>query len=121
MKRASIKSISVIMITVVLFISLFSFVGLGLISQGATAPNLGQATSYAVLAGATVTSTGATTIIGNLGVSPCTTCTGLQAPCLGPHTGHVFGTINLAGAAAGAVADEHTAFLNLQGQTGCTV
>jgi len=110
-----------VVVATLLFISFFSFVGLGIVSQGATAPNLGQATSYAVLAGATMTSTGATSIIGNLGVSPGTTCTGLQAPCLGPHTGHVSGTINLAGAAAGAVADEHTAFLNLQGQTGCTV
>lgn len=45
-------------------------------ARAATRPPLGTAATYAVLAGSAVTNTGATAIIGNVGVSPGTTVTG---------------------------------------------
>ena len=58
-----------------------------------TAPSLGTAQSYAVLAGSTVTNTGASVIGGDLGLSPGTSVTGFPP-------GVVTGTIHAADAAA---------------------
>ncbi len=64
-----------------------------------TAPGLGTAASFAVLAGTTVTNTGSSVVTGDLGVHPGSTCTGFQAPCTIP-AGNVTGAIHLADAAA---------------------
>ena len=78
----------------------------------ATAPSLGTAGSFAVLAGTTVTNTGVTGIIGNLGVSPGAAVTGFPP---GVVTG---GTIHPGDAvAAQAQNDATTAYNSLAGQS----
>jgi len=81
----------------------------------ASAPNLGAAEDFAVLAGSTITCTGAGAIIGDIGVSPGTAIVLGATPCT------VTGTINPGGpVAAHAHADASTAFTNLNAAT-CTV
>jgi hypothetical protein len=64
------------------------------LSAHAGSVNLGTAGSYAVLAGSTVTNTGSSVLIGNLGVSPGCAVTGFPP-------GSVSGTINTCNAASG--------------------
>jgi hypothetical protein len=81
----------------------------------ASAPNLGTSDSFAVLAGSTITCTGAGAIIGDIGVSPGTAIVLGATPCT------VTGTINPGGpVAAHAHADAATAFTNLNAAA-CTV
>lgn len=79
-----------------------------------TAPALGAASSFVVLAGSSVTNTGATTVSADLGVSPGSAVTGFPP---GTVTG---GSIHAADALAGrAQADTTTAYNNLTSQP-CT-
>ena len=83
-----------------------------------TAPGLGTATSFAILAGSTVTNTGPTVVSGDLGVSPGTAVTGFGGPPQGTVTN---GTIHAKDAtAAQAEADLTTAYDNAAGQKPCT-
>jgi ice-binding like protein len=76
---------------------------------------LGSAASYAVLAGSTITNTGATTISGDVGLSPGTSITGLPVGQPSP------GTIHAGDAAADqAKADLGTMYGSLAGMP-CTV
>jgi len=76
----------------------------------ATAPSLGTAANFAVLAGSTVTNTGATAVGGDLGVSPGTAVTGFPP-------GTVSGTIHAGDAvAAQAQHDAAVAYNSLAGQ-----
>ena len=79
-----------------------------------TQPTIGTASNFAVLGSSTVTNTGSTYILGNLGVSPGTTITGFPP-------GIVVGTIYHAGpVAAKAHADAATAYTTLSNAK-CTV
>ncbi|MEX0683567.1 MAG: ice-binding family protein [Dehalococcoidia bacterium] len=80
-------------------------------SDAATAPGLGTAVSYSVLAGATVTNTGPSTIDGAVGVSPGSAVTGFPPGIV------TNGTIHAADAnAAQAQSDVTTAYNALAGQ-----
>jgi len=82
-------------------------------SPGWAAPILGNASPFAVFAGASVTSTGSTVITGELGVSPGTSVAGFYPP--GVVNG---GTVHLNdGLAIGAAADFLSAFTTLGGST----
>jgi type VI secretion system secreted protein VgrG len=54
----------------------------GTVLAAATAPSLGTAESFAVLAGETITNTGATTITGDVGLAPGTAVTGFTTVTL---------------------------------------
>ena len=86
------------------------------VGQAVTAPVLGTAQSFAVLAGSTVTNTGPTIVTGDLGVSPGSAVTGF------PPGTVVGGTMQVATAvAAQAQADTTTAYNSLAGQACNTV
>jgi hypothetical protein len=74
---------------------------------------LGSAAPFAVLAGSTVTNTGATTVPGDLGVSPGTAVTGFPP-------GTVIGTTHVADTAAAAgITDLTIAYNDAAGRTLC--
>lgn len=81
-------------------------------AQAATAPALGNATSFAVLGGQSVTNTGNTVIKGDLGISPGNSVTGFPPGVVTPP-----GTIHAADTQAGnAQADVTTAYNALTAQ-----
>lgn len=80
----------------------------------AVAPSLGAAGSFAVVGSSTVTNTGATTVNGNLGVSPGASVTGFPP-------GTVTGTINIANAAALAAQNAVTTAYNALAGQACDV
>ncbi|HXI39612.1 MAG TPA: ice-binding family protein [Bryobacteraceae bacterium] len=83
----------------------------GLMAAAQAPVSLGSAANFAVLAGSTVTSTGASQITGDLGVSPGTAVTGFPP-------GIVTGTMHAGGVAAAlAIADLTTAFNDAAGRT----
>src|ERR1700724_1229107 len=78
-----------------------------------TAPSLGAAQGFAVLAGSTVTNTGATTLTGSLGVSPGSAITGFPP-------GLVLGTTHRADATALAAHNSVVAAYNALAAQTCT-
>jgi hypothetical protein len=95
-------------LTVVL---LYAMLAVSLVVAAQAPVNLGSAANFAVLAGATVTNTGATQITGNLGVSPGTAVTGFPP---GIVTGTIFADDPTS---AQAIADLSTAFNDAAGRT----
>lgn len=77
--------------------------------------SLGTSQSFGVLAGSSVTNTGATTVNGNLGVSPGTSVTGFPP---GTVSG---GTIHLSDAVAIQAQSDLTTAYNAIAGTACTV
>jgi type VI secretion system secreted protein VgrG len=103
-KPTKLAAISGLMLCALLLGSAYPF-------QAQAAGLLGTAESFAVLGGATVTNTGATTVAGNLGVDPGSAVTGFP-PGLVSN-----GSIHVADAVAGqAQSDVTTAYNTLAGQ-----
>jgi Ice-binding-like len=82
-------------------------------AQAATAPSLGTAASFAVLASSTVTCLGASVITGDLGVSPGSAITGFP-PCT------VIGAVHLADAVSLQAQKDALAAYNLLAGAACT-
>jgi len=83
-------------------------------AHAATSPDLGTAAAYSVLAGSAVTNTGATTISGNVGISPGT----VKPNYMGFNTVTLGGALHDADSAAlTAQGDKNTAYTALASQT----
>ena len=106
---------------ITLLISVFALViaALPMAALASTAPGLGTAATYAVLAGTTVTNTGDSVLHGDLGVSPGTACTGFPDPCTGGGPGTVSGTIHAGDAQALQAQSDLTAAYGIAASSPC--
>src|SRR5438067_4100081 len=85
-----------------------------MLALASTAPGLGTAASYAILAGTpNVTNTGATVVSGSLGISPAASVTGFPPGTVGN------GTIQAATAAAGVAKNDLTAAYGVAAGSPC--
>lgn len=92
---------------------LLCFVGFGSSALAQTVPPLGNAESFAALAGTAITATGPAVISGNIGVSPGSAVTGFPPATV--VNGQIYtGSGSLAGPAQSSALD---AYNNLKGQT----
>ncbi len=104
-------SFATVLVTGVAFLTLAT-VGTESAMAATATVNLGTASSYAVLAGSTITNTGSSTISGDIGLSPGTSITGF------PPGIQTSGTTQIAdGAALAAQNDLTTAFNSASGRT----
>ena len=104
--------LGVLVVAILAAVPLFTSSSSPVQAASAQTVNLGTAASFAVLAGSTVTNTGYSTIVGNLGVYAGTSVTGFPP---GMVTG---GTIHKAdGVAKQAQSDNTAAYLSLKGQS----
>jgi hypothetical protein len=100
----------------------FSILVVGVNSMAAlasTAPGLGTAASYAILAGTTVTNTGSSVIAGDIGISPGSACTGFPAPCTGGGPGTLSGAIHAGDAQALQAESDLTAAYGVAASSPC--
>lgn len=82
-----------------LFVGLVALALAGFLPQSKAAINLGSAASFAVLGASTISSTGNTVLIGNLGIYPGTSITGFTSSST-PGPGIVDGMTYTAGPVA---------------------
>ena len=78
------KILAVLLVLVVLLSMTAPYLGVFARPLSATSPTLGASASYSVLAGSTVTNTGATTTYGDVGVAPGTAIIGFPPGIAGP-------------------------------------
>lgn len=81
------------------------------LASAQVAPPLGQATSFSVLGGSTVTNTGPTVILGDLGLSPGSAVTGFPPGTVSGGSIHISDAL-----AQGAQDDATIAYISLAGQ-----
>jgi Ice-binding-like len=104
-------SFNTLIVTGIAFLTLAAFGTQSAMAATATV-NLGTSSAYAVLAGSAITNTGATTVAGDIGISPGTAITGF------PPGIQLSGTTNVAnGAALGAENNLITASNDAAGRT----
>ena len=90
-----------------------------IVALASTAPGLGTAASYAILAGTTVTNTGNSVIAGDIGISPGSACTGFPAPCTGGGPGTLSGAIHAGDAQALQAKSDLTAAYGVAASSPC--
>ncbi|MFN2463225.1 MAG: ice-binding family protein [Candidatus Dormibacteria bacterium] len=118
MKRLTVPKDARAFVVVTAVLSAMLAVAIPALATTGTAPGLGVATSFAVLAGSAVTNTGPSVISGDVGVSPGSAITGFSGP---PNGTVINGSIHQTDAtAAQAEADLTTAYNNAAGQKSCT-
>src|SRR6202521_837710 len=102
------------LLTLLIAASALALVAWPMAASASTAPGLGTAASYAILAGTpNVTNTGATVVSGSLGISPADAVTGF------PPGTVVNGTIQAATAAAGGAKDNLTTAYGVAASSPC--